>query len=314
MVGHVPLEHSIGVRVPVSQFIRPHLLVLIHSFLLSSFYLFAAITASSQGFEDDSTLQEMIGIAGKDFVYREFKVKLESSLGKGGTGSTSTLTYPWFVADSLKFLQPIIDSFTISILNSIGPFDSSLLNSRDVYMAFRAMDDRMMWEYHHKFSTGKDGYIGFGPDLGRGQEVSVNVEFDSTTSLVTVRGGWSGMTGGVHPNSVNYFMMLDSRSGKRVYLKDMFTEGYATFLDSVGTSKLDSIFHVTRPIERRSYDDHEFSTSSKFTVDSVALRFKFSPYEVSSYRPQGVNVDFPYSILQPFIRPDGPLGRYKKGQ
>lgn len=122
--------------------------------------------------------------------------------------------------------------------------------------------------------------------------------------------------GGAHPNTTYDFANYDAASGKRLALSDLLKPGYEARLAALGEAALRKDYRVP-PGESLSaagffIPKGGFTLTDNFLITAGGLEFQFNQYEIGPYVLGSPALFIPYAEIEPFIRPDGPLGCFAR--
>ncbi len=124
-------------------------------------------------------------------------------------------------------------------------------------------------------------------------------------------------TGGAHPNSGVYYVNFDLQSGKRLTLKDLFTEGFQERLNIVAEKRFRELKAIA-PNQTYAdagfwFENEQFKLTDNFAVGDTGVVFYYNNYEVAPYAMGPTELGISYRDLKELIDPNGPLAE-KRGE
>lgn len=112
--------------------------------------------------------------------------------------------------------------------------------------------------------------------------------------------------GAAHPGHYSHALNYDLRAGKVLSLDDIFLAGYLDMISSTCLSDLKNRGVL-------EWEDGAQPVPENYQVWNITpegLLITFDEYQVASYAAGPQSVMVPKDILQPLLRPDGPLAGY----
>jgi hypothetical protein len=137
-----------------------------------------------------------------------------------------------------------------------------------------------------------------------------------SSKIVTLAMTEYSYTGGAHPNSFESYQNLDIKTGQALGLDDLLKPDYQQPLN-------DTAEKIFREQEGLSFDENleeagfffeeaKFKLNENFRITADGLVFLFNPYEAAPYVRGPIELKVPYSRIQDWIRPKGPLADLAK--
>lgn len=115
-------------------------------------------------------------------------------------------------------------------------------------------------------------------------------------------------TGGAHPTSFLYYYTFDKDNGKLLTLKDLFEpKRYNQLLRMAEAELRDSRgIDSTQTLEDAGFwfEEGRFALNDNYKYTDKGLEIVFNPYEVAPFSEGEIVLMFPYSSIEPMIRPE----------
>lgn len=178
-----------------------------------------------------------------------------------------------------------------AMFNYIRPHDTV------VYPNYDRLADS--WFYNYDFS---DSDVVYDPGYPREEDLhtSCGVIWNGS-GVVCMDFSYYEYTGGAHGNSGGQSYCFNLKSGKQITLNDIFLNGYDTILN-----------HLTDSILGGESDLDSVNFNDDFSVSPEGISFNYDPYEIASYAGGSFFAFIPWSRLNPWIDPKGPMAWVKK--
>ena len=136
---------------------------------------------------------------------------------------------------------------------------------------------------------------------------TVKVEYQSA-QVLSLSFVASNYTGGVHPQTGLTYANFRPATGERIFLTDIFNEGFAAPLNALGEirfRKLKGLSPVMSVEAAGFWFPHEqFELNKNFSIGDDGLTFYFNDYEIASYTDGPTRLLLPYADIQTLLRPD----------
>jgi hypothetical protein len=128
----------------------------------------------------------------------------------------------------------------------------------------------------------------------------ISIEFDEYSFL-----------GGAHPNSLILFSNINSKTGLKISLDQLFINGFEKELNSIAEKR----FREARglkpedDLERSGFwfKDNKFALTANFLITKSGIKFYFNDYEVAPHAVGPTEIYIPFDEIKKFIIPGGIL-------
>lgn len=135
---------------------------------------------------------------------------------------------------------------------------------------------------------------------------------DNRPPLMCLKISTYAYTGGAHPNTNTVYVNIDTRTGKRILLRDIFKAGFAEKLRPIA----ERFFRKQCKIpEGKRWSDlgfffekDRFELNDNFILGKSGITFYFNPYEIAPYAYGAMKCTIPFKDIRglikqnPFIR------------
>ncbi len=115
-------------------------------------------------------------------------------------------------------------------------------------------------------------------------------------------------TGGAHPTSFLYYYTFDKENGKLLSLKDLFQPKRYDELVRMAEAELRDSRGVdsTQTLEDAGFwfEEGRFKLNDNYKYTTRGLEIVFNPYEVAPFSEGEIVLMFPYSAIEPMVRPE----------
>ncbi len=115
-------------------------------------------------------------------------------------------------------------------------------------------------------------------------------------------------TGGAHPTSFLYYYTFDKENGKLLTLRDLIEpKRYDQLLRMAEAELRDSRgVDSTQTLEDAGFwfEDSRFALNDNYKYTTRGLEIVFNPYEVAPFSEGEIVLMFPYSAIEPMVRPE----------
>jgi len=129
--------------------------------------------------------------------------------------------------------------------------------------------------------------------------------FASTPKSFTLSVSESSYTGGAHGNYTTSFVNYNREDGKKIMLKDLFTEGYEAKLDKIA-ERYYKTYNGLKPdanLTDAGWFENRFVLADTFAITPKGLYFLYNPYEIKPYSEGVTTLLLPYDKLAEIIKP-----------
>lgn len=114
-------------------------------------------------------------------------------------------------------------------------------------------------------------------------------------------------TGGAHPNSYLVYKTYDLKTGNRVFLNDLFVEGFEDKLNPAAEIEFRMNHEILPSIKLSDagyfFEEDKFILNDNFAVMDGSLLFYFNPYEITSYAQGPDELQIGFSDYKALIKP-----------
>ncbi len=124
--------------------------------------------------------------------------------------------------------------------------------------------------------------------------------------LFTIKHFEHSYAGGAHANSFTHYHHFNPVSGKKIYLDDVFIQGYKNKLIAIAEKKFRAQLKIG---ENANLDDEGFwftgkvfSITENFWLDSIGIHFLYNPYEVAAYTVGTIEIEIGYNEIEEIIK------------
>ncbi len=111
-------------------------------------------------------------------------------------------------------------------------------------------------------------------------------------------------TGGAHGNYGNVYKNIDLRTGKSIWLKDLFIEGYEDYLNKKITEhiKLNYKIDENTSLINFGFWEDTIAANDNFYLTSGGIGFYFNPYEIAPYSMGTTDVFIPFTEISGILK------------
>lgn len=116
-------------------------------------------------------------------------------------------------------------------------------------------------------------------------------------------------TGGAHGNHTSLFLNFDLLTGKRIYLKDLFKEGYEKVLTDLLLAQLEKDNKVTSEAELEEigyFITEPLSPTENFLLNDDGFTFFYNVYEIAPYVMGTTTIKLPFSAVESLMKENNP--------
>jgi hypothetical protein len=151
---------------------------------------------------------------------------------------------------------------------------------------------------------------------GRDFRLNTNTEVirEDSSILIMELSGYKFLGEG-RAYTLTNFINWNTKTGKKIELKDIFTDGYANGLNSIAEK-------IFRKQERLSdsaalkpnylFAGGKFELNNNFLITPIGIRFLYNQYEIKPYPADETNLLIPYSDILSLLRPNTVVTQYIK--
>lgn len=123
--------------------------------------------------------------------------------------------------------------------------------------------------------------------------------------LFTIEHYERSYAGGAHANSFTHYHHFNPVNGKRIFLDNIFKEGYKSNLTSVAEEKFRKQLGISKGAnlddEGFWFADKVFGLTENFWLDDVGIHFLYNPYEVAAYSIGPIKIEIGYDEVEDII-------------
>ena len=219
---------------------------------------------------------------------------------------------PAITKDTLKYTYEIIKRRTTDCNNRP---DSECIKAKIKYPVFagqKVLNDTIRHHLITQFGIADkmDGSLHQLADqfLKAGQDFSLNtntevIRQDSSILLMQLSGYKS--LGGVRGYFLTNFINWDTKAGKKIELKDIFTDGYTGSLNIIA----EKIFRKEEKLSDSAsltpgylFKGGKFSLNNNFLITPIGIRFLYNQGEIKPYTAGQTNIFIPYIQIRSLFR------------
>ncbi len=115
-------------------------------------------------------------------------------------------------------------------------------------------------------------------------------------------------TGGAHPITYKTYFTFDKENGKLITLRDLIQPKRYNELLRMAEAELRDSRGVdsTETLEEAGFQfsDNRFTLNDNYKYTPKGIEILFNPYEIASYSEGEIVLMFPYSAIEPMVRPE----------
>jgi hypothetical protein len=151
---------------------------------------------------------------------------------------------------------------------------------------------------------------------GRDFRLNTNTEVirEDSSILIMELSGYRFL-GGARGYPLTNFINWNTKADKKIELKDIFTDGYATSLNSIA----EKIFRKQEKLSDSAalkpnylFAEGKFALNNNFLITPIGIRFLYNQYEIKPYPADETNILIPYSQIGSLLRPNTVVTQYIK--
>jgi hypothetical protein len=119
-------------------------------------------------------------------------------------------------------------------------------------------------------------------------------------------------TGGAHGMETREFTVLDTRTGKQVYLSDIFRDDYEKELTELLTRTLKTVMGIdpAQKLMENGFFVDEVKPTGNFYLTASGISFFYNHYEIAPYASGPNEIFLSYSVISSLLRPDSLVARF----
>lgn len=202
-------------------------------------------------------------------------------------------SYPLLISGPEQVVQAVNDTITQHVKANIAVF---AVDPSELLISLDSIATQYILEF--------ESLLAESPDYPFAWEIEVDGEvIHHTPKLVTVALSAYSYTGGAHPNSAVDLLNFDARTGRKLVIKDLFTDQQKV------KTIVENKFREVREIEAGvSMNDAGFFWGEPFALpQNFALRkdgiyFYYNPYEAAAYALGPTDFTIPYTAFEGLLR------------
>lgn len=235
---------------------------------------------------------------------------------------TSDTDKPAITTDTLKYEYKIIERKSADCANKK---DSGCIVAKIKYPVFigqKSLNDTINRHLVTQFGIADksdnnldqlaDDFLKSGLDFRLNTNTEV-IREDSSILIMELSG--YKFLGGARGYTLTNFINWNTKSGKKIELEDIFTDGYATSLKSVA----EKIFRKQEKLSDSAalkpnylFPGGKFELNNNFLITPIGIRFLYNQYEIKPYPAGETNLLIPYSDILSLLRPNTVITQYIK--
>lgn len=174
------------------------------------------------------------------------------------------------------------------------------LNSETRASSYQALSDSLALEYQRLQANGFDV---FGPWSLR-QSIKIA---NNQLGLLSLLSTHSTFTGGAHSLTYQSSQCYRLADGASLNIDSLLLPGMKPELRFLAESAFRQRYELEEQGSLNSqgfwFEDDQFSLPETFSYDTLGLHFYYNPYDISPYAMGALTVDLPYSIIEPYLKP-----------
>jgi hypothetical protein len=151
---------------------------------------------------------------------------------------------------------------------------------------------------------------------GRDFSINTNAEVirqDSSILIMELSG--YRFLGGARGYDLTNFINWNTKAGKKIELKDIFTDGYTKSLNSIAEKifrKQENLSDSAALKPNYLFAGGKFALNNNFLITPIGIRFLYNQYEIKPYPEGKTNILIPYSEIVSLLRPNTVVTQYIK--
>ncbi|WP_374950653.1 DUF3298 domain-containing protein [Mucilaginibacter sp.] len=135
------------------------------------------------------------------------------------------------------------------------------------------------------------------------------------SALISLEYGGYVFQGGAHGGSFTGFVNWDTKSNKKVLLKDILVDGYESQLTKIAEDifRKNEKLSPTESLEPNYFfKDAKFAPNQNFAITPMGLRYMYNQYEIKPYAAGQTELFIPYTSIKSLIRPKSVIVQFKQ--
>jgi hypothetical protein len=229
---------------------------------------------------------------------------------------------PAITTDTLKYTYNIIERRSAGCGNKT---DSACIVAKIKYPVFtgqKLLNDTISHHLLTQFGiAGKpdnnlgqlaDDFLKSGPDFRLNTNTEV-IRQDASILMMELSG--YRFLGGARGYDLTNFINWNTKAGKKIELKDIFTVGYARSLNDIAERifrKQENLSDSAALIPNYLFSGGKFALNDNFLITPIGIRFLYNQCEIKPYQAGKTNILIPYSEIGLLLRSNTVVTQYIK--
>ncbi len=136
------------------------------------------------------------------------------------------------------------------------------------------------------------------------------------SGIVSLEYSEESFLGGAHPNSIRKFFNIDTETGRKILLSELFVKNYEAELNRLAERKFREARNL-KPDEELDkagfwFRENKFELTLNYLITKTGLTFFFNDYEVAPHAVGPTEITIKYGEIGNLINPDGLLNWLQK--